>query len=111
MEDTPRDSCVFVQAIVPQGDLSSVHENIGKLSAKYSVLSTPTQPPLRLNLPLYPPARWVTLLLFHVCMEQRLSLFGEVALLCLLSSCIKLMHLFTLHKPKACTFIIKNNSN
>lgn len=45
MEDTPRDSCVFVQvtdAIMPQGDLFSVHENIGKLSAKYSVLSTPS---------------------------------------------------------------------
>lgn len=53
-----------------------------KTFCQYSVLSVPTQPPLRLNLSLYPPACWTTLLLFHVCMEQRLLLFGEVALLC-----------------------------
>lgn len=103
MKDTQRDSCVFVQvadAIMPQGDLFSVHKNIRKLSAKHSVLSAPTQLPLRLNLPLCPPACWMTLLLFHVCMEQRLSLFGEVTLLCVISWCIKLMCLFTLNKLK-----------
>lgn len=104
-------SVQVTDAIVPQGDLFSVHKNIGKLSAKDSALSAPTQPPLRLILPLYLPVCWMTLLLFHVCMEQRLSLFGEVALLCVISWCIKLMCLFTLTKPKACTFSSKTNSN
>lgn len=110
MEDTQRDSYVFVRvadAIVPQGDLFSVLENIGKLSAKYSALSTPTQPPLWLNLPLYPPACWMTLLLFHVCMEQRLSLFGEVVLLCVISWCIKLVCLFTHISLKHAHLLVK----